>query len=325
MPRGKAWTKAETIALVEAFVHISEDEIIGVNQRTETLYDRVVAEAKTRYTGDWHRGVLACKSRWQAVSKEVQKFIGIDLLIQSVPRSGWNDDDYYKAAVKAYFSAKTDFNMENVEDEDALVFEFKDEWEILKEHQKWQANLSKNEKKRNSGGGSPKSLGGNSENGTDGETTPPVDRPSGTKKAKTIQALTDRTDHFLQELRHNKMDEEKKKDTAVVKMMEHLDARSTANLNKLETIVSTSTDKLANAMTKNTKTKNKTNNMKMLLGMDLSKMSASFQKKAHKAITAYFVKTVMSPFASCDSDICDDDVSIDTIETDSENESTNKK
>ena len=32
MPRGKAWTKAETITLVEAFVHIPEDKIFGVNQ-----------------------------------------------------------------------------------------------------------------------------------------------------------------------------------------------------------------------------------------------------------------------------------------------------
>ena len=52
-----------------------------------------------------------------------------------MPRSGWKEDDYYKAAVKANFSAKTDYNMENVEDEDALVLKFKDKWEILKEHQ----------------------------------------------------------------------------------------------------------------------------------------------------------------------------------------------
>ena len=93
MPRGKAWTKAETIALVEAFVHISEDEIVGVNQRIDSLYERIVAEAKSRYAGDWHRGMLACKSRWSTVSREVQKFIGIELLVQSVARSGWGEND----------------------------------------------------------------------------------------------------------------------------------------------------------------------------------------------------------------------------------------
>ena len=84
MPCGKAWSRAESIALVEAFVHISEDEIIGTNQRSDTLYERVVAEAKTRYIGDWHRGVMACKSPWQSTSREVQRFIGCDLLVQAI-------------------------------------------------------------------------------------------------------------------------------------------------------------------------------------------------------------------------------------------------
>ena len=56
MPRGRAWSKAEIFALVEAFVHISEDEIVRVNQRVETLYEHVVAKAKSSYAGDWHHG-----------------------------------------------------------------------------------------------------------------------------------------------------------------------------------------------------------------------------------------------------------------------------
>ena len=137
MPRGKSWTKAETIALVEAFVHISEDEIVGVNQRADTLYERVVVEAKSRFAGVWSRGVLASKSRWHTVSREVQKFIATDLLIQSVPKSGWNEDNYYEATVLAYHQSKPDFNADNVvQDGGNLTFEFKEEWEILREHEK---------------------------------------------------------------------------------------------------------------------------------------------------------------------------------------------
>ncbi len=36
MPRGMKWTKAETIAVVEAFVHISEDAAVGVNRGVRT-------------------------------------------------------------------------------------------------------------------------------------------------------------------------------------------------------------------------------------------------------------------------------------------------
>ena len=53
MPCGKAWSKAKTTALVETFVyHISQDEIIDVNQHIKMMYDRVVAEAKTCYDGN---------------------------------------------------------------------------------------------------------------------------------------------------------------------------------------------------------------------------------------------------------------------------------
>ena len=43
MPHGKAWSKAEIIALVEAFVHILEDEIIGVNQRACGMLETGIA------------------------------------------------------------------------------------------------------------------------------------------------------------------------------------------------------------------------------------------------------------------------------------------
>ena len=77
------------------------------------------------------------------MSREVQKFISIELLVQSVPRSGWNEDNYYNAAVLANFSAKPDFKMEDVEIEESLQFEFKEEWEILRDDEKWRATLSK--------------------------------------------------------------------------------------------------------------------------------------------------------------------------------------
>ena len=81
------------------------------------------------------------------------------------------------------------------------------------------------------------------------------------------------------------------KKTAVNKMMKKMDKRSEANFGKLETttIIAASTKELTQTMTKDTKTKNKTNNMKLLLKMDLK---PSFQEKAHKVIAAYFEKTL---------------------------------
>ena len=126
-------------------------------------------EAKTWYTGNWwHQGVLVSKCHWQRSRNS--------LVLNSLSNwcHSWKQEDYHKAVVKAYFSTKSDFNMENVEDEDAPHFEFKAEWEILQEHQNWHANLLlKQEKKRKSGGG-PQSSKENLENTTNHEMVPPL-------------------------------------------------------------------------------------------------------------------------------------------------------
>ena len=61
MGRGKQWTDIETKALVEAFIHISEDAMVGSNQSGDQLYRRVSDKAKQQYGGDWMRSADACK------------------------------------------------------------------------------------------------------------------------------------------------------------------------------------------------------------------------------------------------------------------------
>ena len=90
---------------------------------------------------------------------------------------------------------------------------------------------------------------------------PPIAHLSGTKKAKLIQALTNQADSFIQELWQNKMFEGQNKKNIVWHMMEQMDVRSTVSFNKLKTIISMSTQQLTKTMTRNAKTKNKTNNM----------------------------------------------------------------
>ena len=90
---------------------------------------------------------------------------------------------------------------------------------------------------------------------------PPIAHLSGTKKAKLIQALTNQADSFIQELWQNKMFEGQNKKNMVWHLMEQMDVRSTVSFNKLKTIISMSTQQLTKTMTRNAKTKNKTNNM----------------------------------------------------------------
>lgn len=290
MPRGKAWSKAESIALVEAFVHISEDEIIGVNQRRDTLFERVIVEAKARYAGDWGRGTLACKSRWQVVSREVSKFISADLLVQSVERSGWNEDDYYNAAVKAYHGAKTKTSTLSVDDDTVseesdkdeskqLFFEFKEEWDILKHHEKWRAALSKMELKRKTSPGGHESSSNSEDNGDDGLKNP---RPIGAKKAKTVLAIKNSADSLIEELRKQQSTSVENRDKVVLDVLEQIKQSSSDNIQQMKSIVAESTNKIEKVM-----------RMKLLIDSDWSKMSAAFRENAEKSIEQYFMDTIL--------------------------------
>ena len=284
MPRGKSWTKAESIALVEAFVHISEDEIVGINQRKETLFERIILEAKHRYGPSWQRGLLACKSRWQVVSREVSKFLAADLLVQSIERSGWNEQDYYNAAVKAYHSAKgkaisAEDDDAEAPDEQAVYFEFKDEWEILKHHQKWQATLSKAEKKRKI---SITSLD-LSCNGDDISELDSTQRPIGSKKAKTILAIKDSADSLIEQIREQQVRNDQSREKVVADMMIQMKQSANDSIQSLKEIVSSSTEKITQAM-----------RIKLLLDMDWSNMSASFRDNAQKLVEEYFGDTVLN-------------------------------
>jgi hypothetical protein len=53
MGRGKGWSFSETMALVEAFIHISEDAITRNYQSEDHLYVRVAEEAYPKESHSW--------------------------------------------------------------------------------------------------------------------------------------------------------------------------------------------------------------------------------------------------------------------------------
>lgn len=292
MPRGMKWTKAETIAVVEAFVHISEDAAVGVNQTSDTLFARVTSEAKKRFAGDWSRLATASKSRWALVSKHVSKFIAAHLIVNSVEHSGWSEDDYYNATVKAYnrmikksapTAAPTATEGATATDDPAMEdpslsvpFPFKEEWEIMKDHQKWQSSLSRQEKK-----GKRKSSSNTTEvssiSSDDDDTTPSTERGVGVKKAKAARVLEDHASSLVAEIRLGKQENERNRENMFSAMMEQMQEASEKSMNKLESVLGDNTASLT-----------KTLNMKLLMETDLSKMGQAFQDKARTTIEKHF-------------------------------------
>ena len=295
MPRGKAWTKPETLALVEAFVHISEDEIVGVNQRKDTLFERVLVEAKQRYSGDWGRGTQACKSRWQIVSREVSKFIAADLLVNSIERSGWNHDDYFHATLLAYHGVKGDKgNVLDIHEDDLPLsdselnahvpdFEFKEEWLILRDHEKWRGALSKQESKRKAQRSSPDtSKETDDAHGNADES--PSERPLGVKKAKTVLAMKNNQEAFLLEFKNQRARTEqlqaeatRHRESLVTNLMSHMDESAKTSFDNFQSVVRESTREMTQAV-----------KVKLIIETDWSVMGKSLRGRMRKTMRQFY-------------------------------------
>lgn len=206
MGRGKVWSNTETMALCEAFIHISEDAITSNNQSGDTLYARIAAEAKSRYSGDWMRSPDACKKRWKDVSKEVQLFCAAVKFVESVEHSGWNEDDYFKAAKEYY--------IRNHKDPNVTDFKYEEEWKFLKDFEKWKTT-------QYNPMAAPKTIPSSAEaaspNDSDASDFKINSRPTGNKKQQTLETLVSKAEQLFE-----KFDE--KKNIAGDDMMKMMEA-----------------------------------------------------------------------------------------------------
>lgn len=263
MGRGTQWSDPETKALIEAFVHVSEDALIGTNQSAEQLYSRVVDEAKKRYAGDWMRSADACKKRWLDVSKEVQKFVAAMKFVESVQHSGWNDDDYFKAAEEYYCKNHSD---------SCKNFKFVEEWKFLKGYEKWKTASAPPSTKRKKE--IEKIEKNSSSESLDSEEVAHA-RPVGNKKQKAIAAIESKADEWFEKISNATGTNETHQ--AILKMMEENVKQSKKNIEMLNETFTTQAEKITLQMQKSAA-------FRALTKIDLSTMPEAFQAKAKKKL-----------------------------------------
>lgn len=268
MGRGKQWNENETMALVKAFIHISEDAKVGTNQSGDQLYSRVMEEAKQRYDGDWMRSPDACKKRWLDVSREVQRFCASMKFVKSVEHSGWNEDDYFKAA-EEYYSTKLG--------DGSKKFKFINEWRFLKGYEKWKTTTTSPLKRTTDSLASSLS----SSDISDSESKH-ISRPIGNKKQKAMAALDAKADAWMEKI--GEMGIKKETTESMLKLMEDNIAQSEKNRELLQKVFEEQTAKLTHQLEKNLARVQKSTALKTLTKLDLSTMSVEFQEKARQKL-----------------------------------------
>ena len=138
MGRGKAWYPEADVHLAHAWIHASNDPIVGNYQEAKTFWQSVQAAYSRLSTTNEERSIEGLKSRWADINKKVTKFNGTYLQIKMVGRSGYNEEKYLEDALALY------------QDEENERFPFLSCWSYLKEQAKWVANGApkKKEKKK---------------------------------------------------------------------------------------------------------------------------------------------------------------------------------
>lgn len=125
--RGGSFTKEEDAIICSAFMNVSKDPIVGVNQSSGGYYKRMHAYFEAHKPKGSNRSQLAIQGRWLTIQKAVNKFCGIKSTIDRRQESGKNEQDRIDDAVKVYEQTET--------------FGFMHCWKILRNEAKWNDRL----------------------------------------------------------------------------------------------------------------------------------------------------------------------------------------
>ncbi|XP_042415431.1 uncharacterized protein LOC122004644 [Zingiber officinale] len=113
-----SWTKVEDEVLARSFVTISDDPIIGNDQKADAFWGRVASYYNENLPqGSNTRSANVIRSHWHnTIQKKVYRFNANYNSIYSSYRSGHSDEDILRFAYEKYLSENNDvaFNLEHV-------------------------------------------------------------------------------------------------------------------------------------------------------------------------------------------------------------------
>ncbi|PUZ53501.1 hypothetical protein GQ55_5G056200 [Panicum hallii var. hallii] len=123
--RTSNFTIAEDKAICSAFINVSKDPIVGVNQSSETYWDRVHKFLYSNTPVERQRPAQSIRKRWGTIQKDTARFCGYEAEQDRKNQSGKTEEDRIEDAKKQYH---------------ALVgkpFAFMHCWESLRGQRKW--------------------------------------------------------------------------------------------------------------------------------------------------------------------------------------------
>ncbi|CAM6115499.1 unnamed protein product [Calypogeia fissa] len=122
--RGKNYSASELKQLCFSVVHISQDPVVGVGQKSATFWDRVTEHyEKHKPKGCKLRGRKSLEGKWSEVRHDTAKFVGVYQQVEDTQTSGTNEADMMEKAKELF----------KVNHPNGMSFAYQDCWAILKD------------------------------------------------------------------------------------------------------------------------------------------------------------------------------------------------
>lgn len=171
---GGEYTSAERVNLCRAVMSVSQDSAVGADQGGDLFWKRIdikvreLAVAPDSKLEDSVKASVLKRSRcgimnyWKkTLHTEVNRFHGYFVMVNAINHSGWNDDDYFKAAVQVidvihlievgmsnfffgqlYCAEINKAKAKKGSKKKITEFPFKASWLYLRGHEKWKSVFS---------------------------------------------------------------------------------------------------------------------------------------------------------------------------------------
>jgi hypothetical protein len=93
--RGKAFSHQEDRVLCSTWLEVSQDPILGTNQKKETMWERIIVlyYQNVKEFGGEQRSQRSLESRWDLIKKVINKFRGCIRQIERLNPSGASELD----------------------------------------------------------------------------------------------------------------------------------------------------------------------------------------------------------------------------------------
>ncbi|XP_058753538.1 glutathione S-transferase T3-like [Vicia villosa] len=175
----EVFTREEDILLMQSWLNVSKDPIVGVDQKVEGFWLRIT-DNYNQYRGQLReklQGQLKC--RWHRINGLVQKFIGCYKQAVNGKKSG-QSEKYILANAHAFF----------LQDE-GIAFNLEYAWRLLKDEPKWMGALTENSSKR-----TKNSASGAHSSSYKYNSSSPMERPMGQQAEKSKSKAKEKANAF---------------------------------------------------------------------------------------------------------------------------------